>query len=212
MVRGLADGDIDIIVSSHDPQDADDKRRPFAEAADGAVGLETLLPAALRLHHSGELPLLEHAAGADHQPGQAARAALRAARQGRHRRHHRCSIRASRGSSTRTCCARAPRTRPSTRARCRGACCALWLRAKRSTSTLASSGPELRLGDRARQWTSFFNPLHAGRRCRRLPAGLDPLRLPADARRRPRRRAQRSAPATSARPTCCAPATRGSPR
>ena len=57
MIRGLASGEIDIIVSSHDPQDADDKRRPFAEATDGAVGLETLLPAALRLHHSGELPL-----------------------------------------------------------------------------------------------------------------------------------------------------------
>lgn len=57
MIRGLASGYIDIIVSSHDPQDADDKRRPFAEATDGAVGLETLLAAALRLHHSGELPL-----------------------------------------------------------------------------------------------------------------------------------------------------------
>jgi dihydroorotase len=58
MIRGVAAGDIDIIVSSHDPQDADDKRRPFAEATDGAVGLETLLPAALRLYHSGELSLL----------------------------------------------------------------------------------------------------------------------------------------------------------
>ncbi|MDX2157372.1 MAG: dihydroorotase [Hyphomicrobiaceae bacterium] len=58
MVRGLADGDIDIIVSSHDPQDADVKRRPFAEAADGAIGLETLLPAALRLYHSGDVALL----------------------------------------------------------------------------------------------------------------------------------------------------------
>lgn len=57
MVRGIASGDIDVIVSSHDPQDADVKRRPFAEAADGAVGLETLLAAALRLHHSGEVPL-----------------------------------------------------------------------------------------------------------------------------------------------------------
>jgi len=57
MIKGLASGEIDIIVSSHDPQDADDKRRPFAEATDGAVGLETLLPAALRLFHSGELPL-----------------------------------------------------------------------------------------------------------------------------------------------------------
>ena len=58
MVRGIASGDIDIIVSSHDPQDADTKRRPFAEAADGAVGLETLLAAALRLVHAREVPML----------------------------------------------------------------------------------------------------------------------------------------------------------
>ena len=57
MVRGVASGDIDVIVSSHDPQDADTKRRPFSEAADGAVGLETLLVAALRLVHSGDVPL-----------------------------------------------------------------------------------------------------------------------------------------------------------
>jgi dihydroorotase len=58
MAQGLADGDIDIIVSSHDPQDADQKRRPFAEAADGAVGLETLLAAALRLATNDKVPLL----------------------------------------------------------------------------------------------------------------------------------------------------------
>lgn len=58
MVRGLAAGEIDVIVSSHDPQDADTKRHPFAEAADGAIGLETLLAAALRLYHSGEIALL----------------------------------------------------------------------------------------------------------------------------------------------------------
>lgn len=52
MVRAVESGDIDVIVSSHDPQDADTKRRPFAEAADGAVGLETLLAAALRLYHT----------------------------------------------------------------------------------------------------------------------------------------------------------------
>ena len=40
------------------PQDADVKRHPFAEAADGAIGLETLLAAALRLHHSGEVGLI----------------------------------------------------------------------------------------------------------------------------------------------------------
>ncbi len=58
MVHGLAAGDIDVIVSSHDPQDADVKRRPFAEAADGAIGLETLLAAALRLYHNDEIKLL----------------------------------------------------------------------------------------------------------------------------------------------------------
>jgi dihydroorotase len=58
MVRGLAAGDIDVIVSSHDPQDADVKRHPFAEAADGAIGLETLLAAGLRLFHNGEVGLL----------------------------------------------------------------------------------------------------------------------------------------------------------
>ena len=58
MVRGLASGEIDIIVSSHDPQDVDVKRQPFAEAADGAIGLETLLAAALRLHHNDDISLL----------------------------------------------------------------------------------------------------------------------------------------------------------
>jgi dihydroorotase len=58
MVRGLAAGDIDVIVSSHDPQDVDVKRHPFAEAADGAIGLETLLAAALRLYHNGEIGLM----------------------------------------------------------------------------------------------------------------------------------------------------------
>lgn len=57
MVEALARGDIDIIVSSHDPQDVDTKRLPFAEAADGAIGLETLLSAALRLHHDDSVSL-----------------------------------------------------------------------------------------------------------------------------------------------------------
>ena len=47
MVEGVARGLIDVIVSSHDPQAADTKRQPFAQAAFGAVGLETLLPVAL---------------------------------------------------------------------------------------------------------------------------------------------------------------------
>jgi dihydroorotase len=59
MVEGVASGDIDVIVSAHDPRGAEGKRRPFAEAADGAVGLETLLGAALRLYHNGEVDLLQ---------------------------------------------------------------------------------------------------------------------------------------------------------
>ncbi|KPF43067.1 dihydroorotase [Rhizobium sp. AAP43] len=58
MVQALAEGKIDIIVSSHDPQDVDTKRLPFGEAADGATGLETMLSAALRLHHAGHVPLM----------------------------------------------------------------------------------------------------------------------------------------------------------
>lgn len=58
MANALAAGDIDIIVSSHDPQDVDTKRLPFADAADGAIGLETMLAAALRLHHNGQVPLM----------------------------------------------------------------------------------------------------------------------------------------------------------
>ncbi len=58
MVDALREGAIDILVSSHDPQDVDTKRLPFADAASGAIGLETLLSAALRLHHNGEVPLM----------------------------------------------------------------------------------------------------------------------------------------------------------
>lgn len=58
MVAALSDGAIDIIVSAHDPQDVDTKRLPFTDAEDGAIGLETLLSAALRLYHSGDVELM----------------------------------------------------------------------------------------------------------------------------------------------------------
>ena len=57
LVAGVADGTIDVIVSRHDPQDADTKRVPFSEAAFGAIGLETLLSAGLSLVHSEQLSL-----------------------------------------------------------------------------------------------------------------------------------------------------------
>lgn len=58
MLDGLKSGAIDVIHSAHDPQDSEVKRQPFAEASEGAIGLETLLAAALRLVHSGDVPLL----------------------------------------------------------------------------------------------------------------------------------------------------------
>ncbi|MCF6343434.1 MAG: amidohydrolase family protein, partial [Devosiaceae bacterium] len=58
LIAGLNSGAIDIIHSDHDPQDVEGKRRPFAEAANGAIGLETLLSAALRLYHSEQVDLM----------------------------------------------------------------------------------------------------------------------------------------------------------
>src|SRR5690349_11249727 len=58
VVEGLRDGTIDAIASDHAPQDQESKRLPFASAASGIVGLGTLLPLALELHHNGSVPLL----------------------------------------------------------------------------------------------------------------------------------------------------------
>ena len=57
MVEAVASGLIDVISSMHTPQDEESKRLPYEEAASGAVGLETLLPAALRLYHSEAITL-----------------------------------------------------------------------------------------------------------------------------------------------------------
>jgi len=57
VVEAVASGLIDIISSMHTPQDEESKRLPFEEAASGAVALETLLPAALRLVHNGDMDL-----------------------------------------------------------------------------------------------------------------------------------------------------------
>ena len=59
MVEGLRDGTIDAIATDHAPHDQDSKRVPFAHAANGIVGLETLLPLALELYHNGHLDLLD---------------------------------------------------------------------------------------------------------------------------------------------------------
>ena len=57
MIDAVASGLIDIISSMHTPQDEESKRRPYEEAASGAVALQTLLPAALCLYHAGHLSL-----------------------------------------------------------------------------------------------------------------------------------------------------------
>ena len=58
IVEALRSGLIDVVMSDHNPQDVETKRLPFAEAAAGAIGLETMLTAGLRLVHSGELELI----------------------------------------------------------------------------------------------------------------------------------------------------------
>ena len=59
IVEGLRSGIIDVIASDHSPQDQDSKRLPFAQAAFGGSGLETLLAIALELFHNEELSLLD---------------------------------------------------------------------------------------------------------------------------------------------------------
>ncbi len=57
MVEAVASGLIDVISSMHTPKDEESKRLPYEEAASGAVGLQTLLPAAMRLYHAGAVDL-----------------------------------------------------------------------------------------------------------------------------------------------------------
>lgn len=49
VVEAIADGTIDIVASGHDPRGPEDKNLPFAEAAPGMAGAETLLPMVLTL-------------------------------------------------------------------------------------------------------------------------------------------------------------------
>ncbi|MEL6088778.1 dihydroorotase [Bartonella schoenbuchensis] len=58
MIEAIKDGTVDIIVSSHDPQDVDTKRLPFQDAQAGAIGMETLLSVALLLYHNEMISLL----------------------------------------------------------------------------------------------------------------------------------------------------------
>ncbi len=57
MVEAVGSGLVDTVMSDHDPQDVETKRLPFAEATPGAIGIETMLVAGLRLVHNGEIAL-----------------------------------------------------------------------------------------------------------------------------------------------------------
>jgi dihydroorotase len=57
LIEGVREGVINAVVSSHDPQAPETKRQPFAQAAHGAIGLETLFPASLTLVHEGGIEL-----------------------------------------------------------------------------------------------------------------------------------------------------------
>jgi dihydroorotase len=59
IAAAVADGSIDCIASDHAPHDQDSKRVPFAQAAAGVIGLETLLTVSLAIYHRGEVPLLD---------------------------------------------------------------------------------------------------------------------------------------------------------
>jgi dihydroorotase len=70
VVEGVRDGTIDAIASDHAPQDQESKRLPFPSAASGMVGLETLLPLALELHHSAKVPLLRVLSALSQRPAE----------------------------------------------------------------------------------------------------------------------------------------------
>lgn len=58
LAAAIGSGLVDVIMSDHNPQDVETKRLPFAEAEPGAVGLETMLAAGLRLVANGEIELI----------------------------------------------------------------------------------------------------------------------------------------------------------
>ncbi|MBH9538339.1 dihydroorotase [Novosphingopyxis sp. YJ-S2-01] len=53
----VADGTIDVIASGHDPRGEEDKRLPFADAAPGMAGAETLLAMSLNLVRDGRITM-----------------------------------------------------------------------------------------------------------------------------------------------------------
>lgn len=59
LVEAIRTGIIDVICSAHEPRDQDAKRLPFADAAPGSIGYETLLALSLSLYHAYDIPLMQ---------------------------------------------------------------------------------------------------------------------------------------------------------
>ncbi len=60
VIRGLADGTIDIIATDHAPHTAQEKEKPITEAPSGIIGLETALPLAVtELVEAGHLTMAQ---------------------------------------------------------------------------------------------------------------------------------------------------------
>ena len=57
LVKAINEDLIDVIVSDHKPEDEEQKRLTFAQAATGASGIETLLSLSLELFHNGSVKL-----------------------------------------------------------------------------------------------------------------------------------------------------------
>jgi len=57
LVEGLNKKVIDVIVSDHKPEDEEQKRLTFAQAASGSSGIETLLALSLELYHNESIKL-----------------------------------------------------------------------------------------------------------------------------------------------------------
>lgn len=53
VIAAIGDGTIDVVTSGHDPRGPEDKRLPFADAAPGMAGAETLLAMVLNLVRDG---------------------------------------------------------------------------------------------------------------------------------------------------------------
>ena len=68
VIAGLKDGTIDAIASDHAPHDQESQRLPFASAASGIIGLETLLSLTLELYHNGHLGLSQALAALTYRP------------------------------------------------------------------------------------------------------------------------------------------------